>query len=335
MNMIIRPALTAILAAATISLAEGAEDKAPAPEAKKSLRVIAGPERPRPMDRREPVEKETVAFLGVETAPVSATLAAQLGLPRGTGLVVNHIVPNSPAAGALQTHDILLQLDDQILIETRQLSVLIRTHKEGDEVTVAYVRGGQKGSAKVKLGKTEVPKTMSMLAPGGVPFRTAPLREQFDFLMPRGDSDEERADVDRVLSMIQRHPSGDPVRIQVDRKGGPGFRALAIHTGNSNMVFSDDEGSLELTSKEGAKSLVAKSPQGEVIFQGPVNTPEERQAMPAPVRDRLERLEGMRDISFHTDGEFKGAEVRVITPRGIAYPTTPRPATAPLPPRFY
>src|SRR5262249_44201704 len=90
--------------------------------------------------------------------PVSATMASQLGLQRGTGLVVNRIVPKSPADGVLNDHDILLRLDDQILIETRQLAVLIRGHKEGDEVTLTYLRTAQKATAKVKLGKTEQPK---------------------------------------------------------------------------------------------------------------------------------------------------------------------------------
>ena len=97
------------------------------------------------------------------------------------------------------------------------------------------------------------------------------------------------------------------------------------------MVFSDDEGSLELTSKDGAKTLVAKDAKGESLFAGPVTTPEERAALPASVRERLEKLEGMHDITFRTDGNFK-AETRTVRPRGISLPFTgQRPSRDSLP----
>src|SRR5262245_1246652 len=54
-----------------------------------------------------PVEMEKVAYLGVETMPVDATVAAQLSLPRETGLAVRRVAEGSPAASLLQKHDIL------------------------------------------------------------------------------------------------------------------------------------------------------------------------------------------------------------------------------------
>jgi serine protease Do len=317
MNSRIRYLLAATLLGCPVFTLSAAEDKAAEKEEKKSMRVLA----PREPGRTRIVEKETVAFLGVETAPVSATTAAQLGLARGTGLVVNHVVPKSSADGVLNQHDVLLKLDDQILIETRQLSVLIRTRKEGDEITLSYIRGGQKATAKVKLGKTEVPKLTGVfgLAPAPVAIATSP--GHFDYAVPPPiGPDEERAETDRVLSLFRHAPGGEPIRIQIDREHGPGFRAMALHTANSNMVFTDDNGSLELTIKDGAKTLVAKDAAGKQTFSGPVSTPEERKAMPPQVRERLEKLEGMHDITFHTDGEFRGGETRVLRPRGIGFP---------------
>jgi hypothetical protein len=157
----------------------------------------------------------------------------------------------------------------------------------------------------------------------------------FEYFTPSPDRDGERAEVDHLLSMMQRTPNGDPVRIQIDRHAAPGFRAMAVHTGNSNLVFSDDDGSLELTMKDGSKTLVAKNAKGEQLFSGAVNTPEERKAMPAEVRARLEKLEDMHDITFHTDGEFQGAETKVIRPRGIMLPRQPfGPGTSQIP-AFY
>ncbi len=342
--------LTAALSAATLlPAARAADDKPVVKEEKRELRVLGAPERERrvfvPRDG-DKTEKETVAFLGVEASPVSAVLSAQLALARGTGLVINHVVAKSPAAAVLKEHDILLKLDDQILIETRQLSVLIRGHQESDEVTVTYLRAGQKATATIKLGKQEVPK---MSWTSGVNLRAlANLATGSDGTIDVFTSapEGEREHLDRVLALIGRArgapdaPPGaipPPVRIQIDsgsgpgdHGGGPGFRAMSINTGNSNIVFSDDAGALELTTAQGVKSLVAKNPKGEQIFSGPVTTPEERKAVPADLRLRLEKLEGMRDVTFRTDGDFKGAETKVVRPRGIVFPqaSPPRPPAA-------
>jgi serine protease Do len=324
---------------AGVSALRAADEKKSTPkEEKKELRVITTTEPEKRTERRVVVgrvgEKEKVTFLGVETSTVSGTLAAQLGLAKGSGLVVNHVVPDSPAAGALQDHDVLLRFDDQILIEVRQLSVLIRNKKEGDEVTLTFLRAGKQQTAKVKLGTKEVPKLMSLFEQkvplGGNEFVFAPraANGRFEMLAPEPGVDQEH--VDRVLSLIRPGAGPDPVRIQIDRSGGPGFRSTRINTANSNLVYSDDDGSLELSVKDGQKTLVAKDAKGQSLFSGPVTTPEQRKAMPEGVRGRLEKLEGMHDITFRTDGSFHGAEAKVLqpTPRSIALPA-PMPVRRP------
>jgi serine protease Do len=316
---------------------------------KKELRVLAAPDHGGPrvgvqvfprvvVARGGEGEKESVTFLGVITTPVSPTLSAQLGLTAGSGLVVNHLEEKSPAEPALKEHDILLKLDDQLLVDQHQLSVLIRQHKEGDEVTLTYIRAGKQATAKVKLGKHEVPKmsavfTQPLFNGGGNGFAWAQGGDnKFEVAVPGADGPRERADVDRVLELIESH-GGQPTVMRIDHANGPGFRAMSINTGNSNLVYSDDDGSLELTVKDEKKSLVAKNKKGEQVFAGPVNTPEERKALPGDVRARLEKIEGMREMSFHTDGAFQGAETRVLRPqpRGISLPLpAPQPARPPL-----
>jgi serine protease Do len=331
----------AAAALATLSLQAAQEKPAPREE-KKELRVISGPDaRRRPLGPREGEkrEMETVTFLGVETSPVAPTLSMQLGLAPGTGLVIEHVAPESPAAGVLQEHDLLLQLDDQILIEGRQLSVLIRNHKAGDEVALTYMRGGKKTTAKVKLGSHEVPKMAGgppMMGPSVRAFAFGPNGdERREFMRAGPDGPEGHADWDRVLSLLQRArpaPDGPPgtvppgARIRIDHNGTPGMRAMSINAGNSNLLFSDEAGTLELTMKDGAKSLVAKDKAGTEIFSGPVTTPEERRALPPGVRERLEKLEGMQDMTFRTDGDFKGGEMRIMRPRSISLPDAPREA---------
>ena len=57
--------------------------------------------------------------------------------------------------------------------------------------------------------------------------------------------------------------------------------------------------------------------------------------MPAEVRERLEKLEGMHDMTFHTDEDFKGAEMKVFRPRGIGLPLPWQAPLPPPPPAFY
>ena len=120
--------------------------------------------------RRDWSEVERSTFLGVEVTLVQPVLGTQLGLPKGTGLVVERISPRSPAADILKEHDVLTMLDDQILIDVRQLMVLVRNRKEGDEVTLSYLRGGVKATAKVRLLAQDMPK----FPQGGMPVPMPP-----------------------------------------------------------------------------------------------------------------------------------------------------------------
>ena len=66
----------------------------------------------------------------------------------------------------------------------------------------------------------------------------------------------------------------------------------------------------------GEKRLVVKSTKGEVIFEGPVNTEGERKALDDAIRLRLEKVEGIETLEFHTDEDFETEDVRVIAPKG-------------------
>lgn len=283
----------------------------------------------------QPAEKETVTFLGVETAPVSATLSSQLGLAKDSGLVVIAVVPDSPAASVLKQHDILVKLDDQLLVEPRQFSVLVRNHKEGDEVAFTYLRAGKQAAVKIKLGKHEVPKLALMSEAMGA--------GHFDGSFNLNDLRGSREETDRVLGLLQggtrevRTLSGSTVPQRMIRgapREGPGLRAINVNPGNSSLAFTDEHGSLELTIKEGNKTLVAKNPRGEQLFSGPVNTPEERNALPGDIRDRLDRLEGMQDFTFKTEEGFVPSTKTIRAfPQGIAFPepatdNVPRPAVS-------
>src|SRR5436309_12957643 len=111
--------------------------------------------------------KVPMTFLGVETSQVPDVVSEQLGLAKGFGLVVEYVVPNSPAASAgVQQNDILKMLNDQILIEPSQLRKLLQTFPEGTEVTLTILRKSKEQKITAKLAKKEVPQRHSLI-PGG------------------------------------------------------------------------------------------------------------------------------------------------------------------------
>jgi len=301
----IAPVIGALFAALPLMRADHSE----------KLRVLAEAKSPdMPIERRVFVrhgpgehEMETVPFLGVETVPVTPALTAQLGLPKDAGLVVRHVVAESPAAAVLQVHDILLKLDDQLLIDPRQFSVLVRNHKEGDEVELTYVRGGKQNTVKVKLGKHEAPK-MAFNFPD----------ENFGyFVQHAADTRLPREEMDRELSLLDReHHDRAPMPpgAMISGPDEPGFHSVTVNTGNSNMVYTDEQGSLELTLKDGRKTLLAKDAKGAQLYSGPIDTPEQRKALPENVRERLDRLEGMQNFSFRVGDDFQPDTVKIVRP---------------------
>ena len=258
----------------------------------------------------EKMEKEKVSYLGIATGPVDRTLGSQLGLPKDTGLVVVNIMAKSPAADVLKRDDVLTRLDDQLLIDTHQLSVLVRARKEGEEVKLTLVREGKEMSVKVKLGVHEVPKLADAFffhngGPGAPDWQCfmppeamqgiARLRE-----LPGMGPDDARD----VLRMIEHERgnflAGPGVRIM----GRAGRGSTILDLPKSNISYSDDEGSIDIKVNDGKRHLTVKNAKGEVAFDGPVNTEEERKKLPPEVSRRIEKLE-TDTMSYEIGDDFK------------------------------
>ena len=103
-------------------------------------------------------ELKPSTLFGVSSDELSEELAAQLPVARGTGVIIRHVVENSPAAKAgVQKHDILLKLDEQIITDGRQLQKLVRAKKAGDVVEITFLRKGQEQKLKATLEESMQP----------------------------------------------------------------------------------------------------------------------------------------------------------------------------------
>src|SRR5881409_4015512 len=258
---------------------------------------------PGPPGGHEKAPKVPAIFLGVETSQVPTVVSEQLGLSKGLGLVVEYIVPDSPAAVAgVQQNDILKMLNDQILIEPSQLRKLLQTFSDG---TLTILRKGQEQKITVKLSKKERPQRHSW-APGDKHEAhwdfddTGDLGEQMQGMK---EQLQEQLGAQRGMihgAVMKAHEAARRARddarraareIRILSQDHGALKATRIDLGNAQIVFSDDKGEMKVENVDGKKLQTAKDPQGKLLFSGPVETKEDRDKMPADVRERYEKLQ--------------------------------------------
>jgi serine protease DegQ len=98
--------------------------------------------------------RATHAFVGLEPAPITPEIAAQLGIDRTTGVVVRDVVPDGPAAAAgIQPGDVLIRMGDRELEGVEDFLDEVRSRKPGDRVSITLLRGGREQQVEVTLAE--------------------------------------------------------------------------------------------------------------------------------------------------------------------------------------
>jgi S1-C subfamily serine protease len=93
-------------------------------------------------------------YLGITYGFLTPSIAAQYGYPVSYGDVVTAVASGSPAEKAgLQPQDIILEIDGQTVDQESTLSVIVHQHKPGDTLALTVMRGSQKITVQVTLGK--------------------------------------------------------------------------------------------------------------------------------------------------------------------------------------
>src|SRR5437868_8399094 len=220
----------------------------------------------------EKAPKVPTTFLGVETSQVPDVVSEQLGLVKGLGLVVEYVVPDSPAASAgIQQNDILKMLNDQILIEPSQLRKLLQTFPEGTDVTLTVLRKGQEQKLTVKLAKKEVSQRRGAFpggnrdwhwdfdATGDLGEQMQDLKEQLKEQLKQQLGDQRgiiREAVTQAHEAARRarddaRRAADELRIFSNDNGA--VKASESDLGKAQIVFSDDKGELKLAHVDARK----------------------------------------------------------------------------------
>jgi len=302
-------------------------------------------------DRHESFEverpKKPTPYLGVITSPVPPPLGIQLGLSEGFGLVVDDVVPDSPATTAgVQRYDVLKQFNDQQLLDPSQLATLVRSQGKDVQATLTVIRRGQEQKLTVKIGEKMLPERSSPdekrdffifrgqdptqgrmetrrrspdgYGPSGPIDPTSRLREFQEKVRQYQDSIRK---FEEQMRQWQEKREGEPPKLpptpafnpptsqndvttpptDILRELQPGAKTQVRnewHDGNTRWDASrarvrlkDQEGEVELGVKDGHRTLTARNTNGDTIFSGAVDTPEQRDAVPEPFKGKLRSLE--------------------------------------------
>ncbi len=261
-------------------------------------------------DRQEPAEssRNDIAprpakpqpYLGVTTSPLDPALTAQLGLTPGLGLIVEEIIPDGPAAKAgVQALDVIKQVNDQLVSNPAHLAALARHFGKDTEVTLLVLRKGQEQKVPLKIGERVMrdPAAMRMEMFGGMGMGGQPFERRGEAARRNGDDPNRpsREPRDGQATPSQKR-SADLFR-EVGPGGAPAVQSFQDRvsttwsTANAKVMLKDASGEIEVRSDNGKRTMTAKNPKGETAFDGPIDTDEQRKAIPAEFRKMLDQVE--------------------------------------------
>lgn len=246
------------------------------------------------------IASRDVTYIGVVANDLLPIVRDQLGISEGTGLAVEFVSEDGPAAKAgIRKNDILIRLDDQILVNPEQFRVLVRSKKGGDEVDVSLRRRGQQRAIKVKLGQTTIHERSGASA-NAAPNDPLGYNSMFN-QAARQYQDAINYPSQHKPGTVIKLPDGTTHNWQWIQRVNPsqnGFRSRIINYQQNVSTLSDSSGTYTLTVKDGKRHLTALGPDGQTLFNGPVDTREQRDKAPKSVLKKVEALESPQDIKL-------------------------------------
>jgi membrane-associated protease RseP (regulator of RpoE activity) len=266
-------AMCGIVVASVVGAAVVAEEPANA-ERPRALQMDRPAERPaKPAGR--PAARQA-AHLGIVTGPVAEELREHADLPERGGLLVTRVEQGSPAARAgLKANDILLEFDGREVASPLDLADMVEAAGTGARVTLGIVRRGKPLEIEVVLGARPAGANGG---PAAAAADAAPVPRQ-------GMPPEARDLLAQALAMAQAD-------------GGPGATSsvqVQSSTVNgvveSRAVSRDEHGTVEIVARDGRKTVTIRDGDGGEIHAGPLDGPDDFEAVPEDWQDRVRALD--------------------------------------------
>jgi serine protease Do len=194
------------------------------------------------------------SWLGVETREVSSEKAKDLKLSAERGVVLERIVPDSPAAKAgLKENDVVTEINGQHVEGVTQFRRMIREIPAARSVQLTVWRDGRAQTLNVTLGKAEDRHSEWMkAAPGTFAFRVPEIPESVEIpnipemdwggmllpgMRPRLGIDAE--DLNGQLGTFFGAPDGEGVLVREVNPGSPAEKA-GVKAGDVITKINDE-----------------------------------------------------------------------------------------------
>jgi serine protease Do len=266
-----------------------------------------------------PHAKKSGPFLGVELRPVDASLASQLGLAEKAGVLVGHVVEDSPAEQAhLKEYDVIVKLDDETVTGPSDLSERIQGMKKGQKIRLEVIRQGKTKQLEATLGEQKAAEDA----------RLQPWLRQFRYLPRIHVTPLPKLPGQSVIQFEgkpgQEAENPDAV-VGIDSDQGPIAATKHSHAGVSlgvktpldaqalkraTIVVNSDDGTITVRENDGNRLVTVKDPDGKVLFEGPVTNDVQRAKLPLTVRQRLDKIGA--EVKLPKGQEIQ--ELRVLSP---------------------
>lgn len=261
-------------------------------------------------------------WLGVSVQELSPSQGRQLGLHAGQGIRVIYVAPGSPADHAdLHANDVLATLDDQILVTPVQLGKLVQMRNKGDSVRLQFYRDGQPRNTVARLDTRSsggeslfagMAKRPQIFQAAYGSFDSSSLgvaqslaRAERAVTQATAAAGETLEETQRALEEATRQagwggaigPALTNVQHELSTLAATsvavGHKATILvredHDGTSTIIQTDEFG-LYIILANPKLHLTVRDKKGELLFDGPIETPEEQKKVPGDIWEKIKPL---------------------------------------------
>jgi hypothetical protein len=291
------------------------------PPRQRVLPPVEGERETLPPVREAAVER---AYLGVGGSQVPDLLGEHLKLQPGHGVVVRALDPAGPAAKAgLTQNDVITKVNGKTVGSQEGLAQVVSSMKPGDEVDLDYIHQGEEKTAKIALAVAPAQsraiagndlKPLERLMLDGMPPDQAQRIQ--DAIQQNLKAFE---DFDKDGEALPGEMFGNIMRKRMEQMmqgmeelqaapGGQGQGGINMKSSGTIRMLNPDGSGVEVMSENGGKQVRVLGRDGKVEWEGPYDTPQDREAVPKDVRERIDNL--------NIDLDYKGPGMRMrMAPR--------------------
>lgn len=269
-------------------------------------------------------------YLGVTLESVPDVLRDYIDLPKGVGLLLPSIAKDGPAQTAgIEPNDILVEFEGQLIVNHRQLSVLMDLKQPGDVVTVKVLRKGEMMEFKVTLGERSKRSSSNwrerISEPDGLGQAILEIQQevlgnledekiqeiigQVEEWIPGSvrvfvddeesvhvDLSELKENVEHLKAKVALLKEGQDWENIIFNHGDAGARQTVVRMEDKEMHFKNSNGEVLLNRTENGEHVMVWDQRGTLIYEGPLQEdlstlPEEAQSMIRALRNSFQHLD--------------------------------------------